>query len=684
MQAGKDTEDIYRIKMGMQSHNADPACLYSLRKDHKKGTPSIGNEGSTVDEGPPVRPVCDVTDGISHRLSYLLSNLLKEVCYGETVCNSTGQMLAAIKKTNDRGIGDDYVVGSMDVIALYPSIDIEHAVEVVAEEFDKMKITVDGIDFEELGLYIALCCEAEEIANVGLVEVCPTRNRNGRKPEITGSGVKVQKHERFEPWDRARRVPTDEAKSKMFKTALKVALKVVLKNHTYEFNQEIRRQTEGGPIGMDLTGTVAKIYMKWWDGELIRRMRLVGIEPKILYERYVDDINQCVKATEVGARYINGRLVVTEDTIKEDEMLEADLRTFRLIKQIGDSIHPSIQLEIDVPSNYPDNKVPNLDLKVWIEVVDTGDKEERKILHQHYVKPMANKYVILMDAAMATRSKRTILTQMCLRVLLNNSVYLKEEDRRETVEMLMKRMQATGYSEMFRYQVLKSAIMAYEKIKGDPLRPMYRSKESDTPRERAKRNKQRREWFRKGGYESVMFVPATPHSMLRKMVEEEVASSTLKIKVVERTGVKVKNLLQRNNPYKKKTCDDNGCFVCSTTRNGSCRKSGITYKISCKGDCDGDCYHGETHANGYTRGSQHVSDYEHKREGSVMWKHCVKRHGGEEQVFDMEVVDYVREDPTMRQILEAIRISEVEEEHRINDREEWIVGRIPSVTVSEL
>ena len=139
----------------------------------------------------------------------------------------------------------------------------------------------------------------------------------------------------------------------------------------------------------------------------------------------------------------------------------------------------------------------------------------------------------------------------------------------------------------------------------------------------------------------MMFVPATPHSKLRKMVEEEVACSTLKIKVVERAGVKVKNLLQRNNPYKKKTCDDNGCFVCSTTRNGSCRKSGITYKISCKGDCDGDSYHGETHANGYTRGSQHISDYEHKREGSVMWKHCVKRHGGDEQGFDMEVVDYV-------------------------------------------
>ena len=30
-------------------------------------------------------------------------------------------------------------------------------------------------------------------------------------------------------------------------------------------------------------------------------------------------------------------------------------------------MHPSIQLEIDCPSNHEDGKVPILDLKVWIE-----------------------------------------------------------------------------------------------------------------------------------------------------------------------------------------------------------------------------------------------------------------------------------------------------------------------------
>ena len=76
-------------------------------------------------------------------------------------------------------------------------------------------------------------------------------------------------------------------------------LKIILKNHTYEFNQEIRRQMNGGPIGMDLTGTVAKIYMRWWDRELLKKLEEVGMEVK-MYERYVDDIDMCVKAREPG------------------------------------------------------------------------------------------------------------------------------------------------------------------------------------------------------------------------------------------------------------------------------------------------------------------------------------------------------------------------------------------------
>ena len=75
----------------------------------------------------------------------------------------------------------------------------------------------------------------------------------------------------------------------MFKEGMKIGLLVVMKNHTYEFAKTVRKQKEGGPIGMDLTGTIAKIFMKWWDTKLLEKMEEVGLTKK-MYERYIDDI----------------------------------------------------------------------------------------------------------------------------------------------------------------------------------------------------------------------------------------------------------------------------------------------------------------------------------------------------------------------------------------------------------
>ena len=76
---------------------------------------------------------------------------------------------------------------------------------------------------------------------------------------------------------------------------------------------------------MDLTGTVAKVYMKWWDTQLIQKMKDLGYEMR-LYERYTDDINAGMQAVEEGARYRNGVKVITAEGLKEDEGRAADVR----------------------------------------------------------------------------------------------------------------------------------------------------------------------------------------------------------------------------------------------------------------------------------------------------------------------------------------------------------------------
>ena len=45
-------------------------------------------------------------------------------------------------------------------------------------------------------------------------------------------------------------------------------------------------------------------------------------------------------------------------------------RTMKVVRDIGNSIHPSIQLGVDYPSNYEDGKMPLLDLKIWVQEGD--------------------------------------------------------------------------------------------------------------------------------------------------------------------------------------------------------------------------------------------------------------------------------------------------------------------------
>ena len=133
-----------------------------------------------------------------------------------------------------------------------------------------------------------------------------------------------------------------------------------MKNHVYNFNGELRKQKEGGAIGIDITGEIAKIFMTWWDKQLLLRLNELNINP-FLYKRYVDDISNGVHAIEEGYEYVEGGF----NRLEEGEMnnIPRDQRTFDIIRKIGDDIHKSIQLTADVPSNYSDGRVPILDLK---------------------------------------------------------------------------------------------------------------------------------------------------------------------------------------------------------------------------------------------------------------------------------------------------------------------------------
>jgi len=354
-----------------------------------------------------------------------------------------------------------------------------------------------------------------------------------------------------------------------------------------------------------------------------------------------------------------------------------------VIKAIGDSIHESIKLECDVPSNYEDGKVPILDLKVWIAEVETEGGIKRKIMHEFYIKNVSSKLVVHKESALSMGTKRTILTQQCLRVLLNCSPDLDKNVAEKHLSYFMLRMQCSGYDTNLRYEILKSAFNAYDKIKCKEERegvPMYRKKSYKRGERRKEKERKLKGWYGKEKYDTAMFITATPDSRMKKEMQNYVNDNGARIKVVEKSGVRLIKMMQRNDPFKEKECNGENCFICASSKKGGCRGSGITYKIECEEGCNF-VYHGQTSANAYTRGLKHMEDYDRKRD-KVMWKHCLANHNGERQNFTMQVVDQCRNDPTKRQILEGIRIQKTDISVSMNERAEWNGVAIPRIAIT--
>ena len=58
---------------------------------------------------------------------------------------------------------EDAFIGSEDVIALDPSIDMEEATIVVGKMVEKSDVEIEGIDYKKIGMYLTINKEREEL-----------------------------------------------------------------------------------------------------------------------------------------------------------------------------------------------------------------------------------------------------------------------------------------------------------------------------------------------------------------------------------------------------------------------------------------------------------------------------------------------------------------------------------------
>ena len=102
--------------------------------------------------------------------------------------------------------------------------------------------------------------------------------------------------------------------------------------------------------------------------------------------------------------------------------------------------------------------MPALDIKVRINV-----EENNRIDYEFYEKPTKHCKVLLASSAINAASKRTILTQECLRRMRNTKVELGDDCKNGHLNNFMVKLKNSGYSEKYRREILDSATKAFEK-----------------------------------------------------------------------------------------------------------------------------------------------------------------------------------------------------------------------------
>ena len=97
---------------------------------------------------------------------------------------------------------------------------------------------------------------------------------------------------------------------------------------------------------------------------------------------------------------------------------------------------------------------------------------------------------------------------------------------------MMLRLQYSGYDQKFRTEVVLSALKAYKRmiqLEASGEKPLYRPREWKRLERAQERRGKRESRYRKGRFDTVIFVPATPGSRLKNRYIEEIEGAGFKI-----------------------------------------------------------------------------------------------------------------------------------------------------------
>ena len=118
----------------------------------------------------------------------------------------------------------------------------------------------------------------------------------------------------------------------------------------------------------------------------------------------------------------------------------------------------------------------------------------------------------------------------------------------------MLKLKNSGYSKKYRMEILRSALLAFDKMLEDNknnVKPLFRKRSWNKEEREAMKVNKKVNWYKNAAkgitYRSVLFVPPTPGGVLakelRKIEVELNKCNEERIKIVEKGGIKVGNIV---------------------------------------------------------------------------------------------------------------------------------------------
>ena len=266
---GENVDQTTRCKNALIVDFCDVPVLQGLRKDHKLPYDPV--------LGPPCRPLLSARTAPNAPLANTLSNFLRgigddlsirvgtdainseEICYEFHKFNYTDRVQGLSSQHDQQDqhgkqeqdedeVHSNKVVGSMDIVGLYPNITQEIAKQAVIHAVSESTIEIRGVNKDFLVRYIAITTPREVIDEIGIEEYIPFP----RSTTTLNSLINDPKPSQFK--DPVTKFIPDHLINTIIGVAIAQAVEVVMKHNYFKLGDNYYCQTDGGAIGSDLTG----------------------------------------------------------------------------------------------------------------------------------------------------------------------------------------------------------------------------------------------------------------------------------------------------------------------------------------------------------------------------------------------------------------------------------------------